>query len=53
MGWLLDPEESCLFVYDTNKSVQAVTNLDIILPVPKFAQAIEVNLNEILGWLKA
>jgi len=26
MGWLLDPEESCLFVYDASKSVQAVTN---------------------------
>jgi len=53
MGWLLDPEESCLFVYDASKSVQAVTNRDVILPVPKFAQTIELSLNEILGWLKA
>jgi len=53
MGWLLDPEESCLFVYDASKSVQTVTNRDVVLPVPKFAQTIEVSLNEILGWLKA
>lgn len=53
MGWLLDINEPCLFVYDRNKSIQAMTNLDLILPVPTFASPIELTLKEILEWLKA
>lgn len=53
MGWLLDINEPCLFVYDRNKSIQAMTNLDLILPVPTFASSIELTLKEILEWLKA
>lgn len=53
MGWLLDLEESCLFVYDANKSVQGITNEDMILPVPVFAQTVKLTLRAILDWLKA
>ncbi len=53
MGWLLDINEPCLFIYDRNKSIEAMTNLDLVLPVPTFASSIELTLKDILDWLKA
>ncbi len=53
MGWLIDAEEQCIFIYHSDKSVQVFDQLDVILPVPKFAETIQLTLGEIWGWLKA
>jgi len=53
MGWMLDSEEHCIFVYDSNKSVQILDPPDLVLPVPEFAQAVQLTLGEIFDWLKA
>ncbi len=53
MGWLLDPEEHCIFIYDSDKSVQVLDRTDAILPVPKFAQTVQLTVGEIFDWLKA
>lgn len=52
MGWLLDPEESLIFVYGADKSVQLFENLEGVLPVPGFAEAVQLKVGEIFGWLK-
>ncbi len=52
MGWLLDPDESCLFVYGADKSVQVFEEADGVLPVPEFARAVRLTVGEILAWLK-
>ncbi len=52
MGWLLDAEESCIFVYDADKSVQVFEKLDMVLPVPEFAQKVRLTVGEIFNWLK-
>ncbi|MDJ0677962.1 MAG: Uma2 family endonuclease [Calothrix sp. MO_167.B42] len=52
MGWLLDPEESCIFVYGANNSVQVFDEAQMILPVPEFAQAVQLTVSEIFDWLK-
>ncbi len=52
MGWLLDAEEHCIFVYDANKSVQVCDRTDLVLPVPKFAQSVQLKVGEIFDWLK-
>ncbi|HAC63006.1 MAG TPA: hypothetical protein DCF68_05580 [Cyanothece sp. UBA12306] len=52
MGWLLDPEESFIFVYKADKSVQLLENVDIVLPVPEFAKAVQLRVGEIFDWLK-
>ena len=52
MGWLLDPEESLIFVYSGDKSVQLLENLEAALPVPEFAQAVQLKVGEIFDWLK-
>ncbi len=53
MGWLLDPEESLIFVYGVNQSVQIFENAEAILPIPEFAQAVQLKVGEIFNWLKA
>jgi len=52
MGWLLDPEESCIFVYGANNSVQVFDQPQMVLPVPEFAQAVQLTVSEIFDWLK-
>jgi len=53
MGWMLDSEEYCIFVYDSEKSVQVFDKPDLVLPVPKFAQTVQLKVEEIFEWLKA
>ena len=53
MGWMLDSEEHCIFVYDSDKSVQVLDDTDIVLPVPEFAQTVQLKVGEIFDWLKA
>jgi hypothetical protein len=53
MGWILDPEEHCIFVYNSDKSIQVLDSNDMILPVPKFAQKVKLTVGEIFNWLKA
>ncbi|MEM9215175.1 MAG: Uma2 family endonuclease [Cyanobacteria bacterium P01_F01_bin.150] len=51
MGWLLDPEESCVFVYDADQSVKIFEKADVMLPVPAFAERVQLTVGEIFGWL--
>ena len=51
-GWLLDSNESCLFIYDKNKSVKVFENTELPLPVPVFTQTLKLSVNEIFNWLK-
>lgn len=53
MGWLLDPEESSVFVYGKDKSVRIFEEADSTLPTPAFAQALQLTIGEIFDWLKA
>ncbi len=52
MGWLLDGEESCIFVYGADKSVQVFEEAEMMLPVPEFAQKVRLTVGEIFDWLK-
>ncbi|MEM7773784.1 MAG: Uma2 family endonuclease [Cyanobacteria bacterium P01_A01_bin.37] len=51
LGWLIDPEESFIFVYGADKSVQGIETLDAVLPVPAFANAVQLKSGEIFDWL--
>ena len=53
LGWLLDPEESCIFVYDASRSVRVFEAADEVLPVPEFAKDVRLTAAEIFAWLKA
>ncbi|QKD82884.1 Uma2 family endonuclease [Thermoleptolyngbya sichuanensis A183] len=53
MGWLLDPEEGCIFVYSADHLMQLFDQPDSVLPVPAFAGAVRLTVGEIFGWLQA
>jgi Uma2 family endonuclease len=52
MGWLLDAEEPCIFVYDAKGTVRVFDQVEAIVPVPEFARAVQLTVGEIFGWLK-
>ncbi|MGC9503626.1 Uma2 family endonuclease [Baaleninema sp.] len=52
MGWIIDPEESCIFVYDAAKAVRVFEEDEAALPVPEFAEAVQLTVGEIFSWLK-
>lgn len=52
MGWIIDPEESCIFVYGADRSVRVFDTPEETLPVPEFAETIQLTLGEIFDWLK-
>jgi len=52
MGWLLDPEELCVFVYRADKSVSVLDDPAANLPVPEFAAAVQLTVEELFGWMQ-
>jgi Uma2 family endonuclease len=53
MGWLLDSEEPCIFVYGAKGTVRVFDQPETIVPIPEFAGAIQLTVGEIFGWLSA
>ncbi|MBE9030485.1 Uma2 family endonuclease [filamentous cyanobacterium LEGE 11480] len=53
MGWLIDPEEQLILVYDEQRSVQVFEASETVLPVPEFAAGLALTLGEVFGWLTA
>lgn len=45
MGWLVDSEDSFIFVYDAEGRVQAFEQLESELPVPAFATDVKLMSN--------
>lgn len=52
MGWLLDPQESCIFVYGSDRRIQVWDDGESMLPVPELAREVRPSAREILSWLK-
>jgi Uma2 family endonuclease len=51
MGWILDPEESSIFVYEPNQVMRLFDQPRMRLPVPSFAKSIELTTEQIFAWL--
>ncbi|MCU0570131.1 MAG: Uma2 family endonuclease [Oculatellaceae cyanobacterium Prado106] len=51
MGWLIDPDEQTVFVYLPKQQTQVFDQSEQLLPVPSFANDLNLNLGLILGWL--
>jgi Uma2 family endonuclease len=52
MGWLIDPQEKLILVYTPNEVPIGFEQGNEILPVPSFAQDLQLNVETIFGWLK-
>lgn len=51
MGWLIDSEESGIFVYRPNQLPEFFEESSAILPVPEFAGAVALSVEQLFGWL--
>lgn len=52
MGWLIDPEEEILFVYDPDHRVIVIESLEEPIPTPTFADDLELTLERLWSWLE-
>jgi Uma2 family endonuclease len=51
MGWLIDPDEQTVFVYQPQQEVAIFDEPGQILPMPEFITEIALSIGEVFGWL--
>lgn len=51
MGWLIDPQEQSIFVYQPQRSPEIFEEWESVLLLPSFAKEIKLTLGEIFEWL--
>lgn len=52
LGWLIDPSERLVQVYDADKRLISLETLADQLPVPAFASTFQLTLEQLFGWLQ-
>ncbi len=51
MGWMIDAEESCVFVYQPNQTPQFFDEPQMVFPVPVFAGMVEITVKHLFDYL--
>jgi Uma2 family endonuclease len=51
LGWLIDPIEQSVFVYFSDQQPTFLEDVNDVLPVPDFAQGLELTLGKLFDWL--
>lgn len=51
MGWLIDPDEQTVFVYLPGQQLEVFDRPEQKLPVPSFANELELNIRSLFSWL--
>jgi len=51
MGWLIDPDEQTIFVYQSNQQPEVFEEPEDQLPVPPFASELRLTVGVVFGWL--
>jgi Uma2 family endonuclease len=51
MGWLIDPDEQTIFVYQPNQQLEVFDEMEEQLPVPPFASELRLTVGDVFGWL--
>ena len=52
LGWLIDPGERLVQVYDPDKRLTSLEFAEDTLPVPTFAEALQLTVDTLFGWLQ-
>ncbi|WP_008313069.1 Uma2 family endonuclease [Leptolyngbya sp. PCC 6406] len=52
LGWLIDPGERLVQIYDPDKRLTSLESPEDILPVPVFANALNLTVGQLCGWLQ-
>ena len=51
MGWLIDPDEECVFVYTPDLRAVLYEAPDAQLPAPEFATTFQLTVGNLVAWL--
>ncbi len=51
MGWLIDPSEQCVFVYQPDRPTEFYDEPEAIIKVPEFAIGFELTIQQLFSWL--
>ncbi|MEQ8995480.1 MAG: Uma2 family endonuclease [Coleofasciculus sp. B1-GNL1-01] len=51
MGWLIDPDEQTVFVYFPQQQLEVFDQPEQKLPVPAFANELNLSVASVFGWL--
>ncbi len=51
MGWLIDPDEQTIFVYQPKQQPEVFDEPTEQLPVPSFASELRLTVSDVFGWL--
>ncbi|MEW6494603.1 MAG: Uma2 family endonuclease [Cyanobacteriota bacterium] len=51
IGWLIDPDEETIFVYQPKQQPEVFDEPEDELPVPSFASELRLTVGEVFGWL--
>jgi len=51
LGWLIDPGEQTVFVYEPDQPPRFYDEPAALLPVPAFAEAVRLTAGELFSWL--
>lgn len=51
MGWLIDPAEQTIFVYLPKQQPQVFDEMENLLPVPSFAEELNLHVQSVFDWL--
>lgn len=51
MGWLIDPDEQTIFVYQSGQQIEVFDELEQQIRVPDFASELQLTVGDIFGWL--
>jgi Uma2 family endonuclease len=52
MGWLIDPTDRSVFICMPDRTFQIIDEPTAVLPVPEFAAAIKLTVEQIFSWIK-
>jgi Uma2 family endonuclease len=52
MGWLIDPESKTITISRAHQNILILDDPADLLPVPEFAQEVQLTVQDVFGWLK-
>jgi Uma2 family endonuclease len=51
MGWLIDPDDRTVFVYEPDREIAIFDGMNDRLPMPGFTLGLTLTVGELFGWL--
>lgn len=52
LGWLIDPNERLVQIYDPDKRLTSLESSEDQLPLPAFAESVSLAVGQLFGWLR-